>query len=175
VTADRRESLFKRWLTEHKGLMFRVVRAYAVGREQQEELFQEILVQLWSSIPSFREESNASTWVYRVALNTALADRRAERKRRQRYRPLLEVGDKADPGGGPVAPQAGDMVEQLYAAIRQLPEAERSLVLLHLDGLSYREMADILGISESNVGVRLTRVRQKLAELLSRSRNHGCP
>jgi RNA polymerase sigma-70 factor (ECF subfamily) len=165
VTADLRESLFRQWLEEHKGLVFRVVRAYAVGPEQQEELLQDILVQLWSSIPSFRGESNSSTWVYRVALNTALAGQRAARKRRQRYRPLLEVGEKADPGGSPVAQQA-DMVEKLYAGIRQLPEADRSLVLLHLDGLSYREMADILGISESNVGASLTRARKKLAELL---------
>ena len=166
MTADQRESLFRQWLQEHKGLMFRVVRAYAAGRQQQEELFQDILVQLWSSIPSFRGESSSSTWVYRVALNTVLAGQRAARKRRQRYRPLLEVGERADPGVNPVAQHANDMVEQLYAAIRRLPEADRSLVLLHLDGLCYREMADILGISESNVGVRLTRVRNKLADLL---------
>ena len=167
MTADERQSLFRQWLQEHKGLMFRVVRAYAAGRQQQEEeLFQDILVQLWSSIPSFRGESSSSTWVYRVALNTALAGQRADRKRRQRYRSLLEVHEPVDPGDSIATQQTDDMVEKLYAGIRQLPEADRSLVLLHLDGLCYREMADILGISESNVGVRLTRVRNKLADLL---------
>ena len=167
MTPDERESLFRQWLSEHQGLMFRVVRAYAVGPEQQAELLQDVLVQLWSSIPAFRGDCRLSTWVYKVALNTALATRRAERKRKQRYRPLVEVDERIDPGAGPDGQGVAAAVERLYVAIRQLPEADRSLVLLHLDGLSYREMADVLGISENNVGVRLNRVRRKLGELLN--------
>jgi len=93
VTGDERQNLFRQWLQEHKGLMFRVVRAYAAGRQQQEELFQDILVQLWSSIPSFRGESSSSTWVYRVALNTALAGRRAA---------IYSVGEDLKDDGGDV-------------------------------------------------------------------------
>ena len=96
MTGDERQNLFRQWLQEHKGLMFRVVRAYAAGRQQQEELFQDILVQLWSSIPSFRGESSSSTWVYRVALNTALAGRRAA---------IYSVGENLKDDGGDVGPK----------------------------------------------------------------------
>jgi RNA polymerase sigma-70 factor (ECF subfamily) len=166
VTADEREGLFRQWLDEHKGLMYRIVRVYAAGPQDQADLFQDILVQLWFSIPSFRGESKSSTWVYKVALNTALAWRRAERRRRHRYRPLVEIAEQPDLGGSSSSPATDGMVERLYVEIRRLPESDRSLVLLHLDGLSYRDMADILGISEDNVGVKLNRIRKRLAESL---------
>ena len=97
-----------------------------------------------------------------MALNTALGWHRKERRRRARQRPLPDV-EVPDRGPDPAQREA---VERLYAAIRRLPAPDVALVLLHLDGLSYRQMAEVLGTSEGNVGVRLNRAKKALAELL---------
>ena len=166
MTADQRETLFQTWVEAHKGLIFRVVRAYAADRQQQEELYQDILVQLWLSIPSFRGESKASTWAYKVALNTALTRRRAQDRSRRREVPLVELEERPDSASEPNAQEDRELLERVYGAVRALPEPDRSLIVLSLDGVSYREMAEILGMSESNVGVRLNRVKKRLAESL---------
>jgi RNA polymerase sigma-70 factor (ECF subfamily) len=143
----------------------RVARSYADTEEDRQELIQEILLQVWLSIPRFERKAKPSTWIYRVALNTALAwQRRDQRQRRRRFRPLVWAMDVATNE----AEQAHEWerIERLYTAIRRLPKADAALVLLYLDDLSYREIAEILGISEVNVGVKLNRVRKALAELM---------
>jgi RNA polymerase sigma-70 factor (ECF subfamily) len=159
--------LFKRWLAEHKGLMFKVVRAYAASPEDQDDLFQEILLQVWSSIPAFRGNAKVSTWVYRVALNTAFAWKRGEKKHRRRYQPLIAANQKPSPDEDrPDAQRNREILKSLYGEIRRLPKVECSLVLLYLDGLSYREIGNVLGISETNVGVKLNRIKKRLVESL---------
>lgn len=161
------ESLFKSWLAEHAGAILKVARAYTLTAEDCQDLVQEILLQVWRSLPQFQGRASASTWLYRVALNTALGWHRKEHRRQVRQRPILEVEDL--PIDGPDgAQQAGrrEVVERLYAAIRRLPRAEAALVLLYLDDLSYRQIADVLGISESNVGVKLNRAKKALAKLM---------
>lgn len=166
MLASEHDRLFKRWLGEHKGLMFKVVRAYAASPEDQDDLFQEILLQVWSSIPAFRGHAKVSTWVYRVALNTAFAWKRADKKHRRRQ-PLIAANETRDLSSErPDAQRNREILNALYAEIRKLPKVESSLVLLYLDGLSYREMADVLGISETNVGVKLNRTKKRLAESL---------
>jgi RNA polymerase sigma-70 factor, ECF subfamily len=167
ANANERESIFCRWTSDHLGLVLKVVRAYAADPADQDDLFQEILVQLWSSIPAFRNEAKETTWIYRVAFNTALAWRRTERRRRQRHRPLLPADIVAGSQAGPSpSSDAQELLARLYAAIRQLPGVDASLILMQLDGLSYCEMAGVLGISENHVGVKLTRIREQLAQLM---------
>jgi RNA polymerase sigma-70 factor (ECF subfamily) len=161
------ESQFRRWLDEHAGLLFKVVRSFANGPHDSDDLLQEILLQVWLSLPSFRAESKATTWLYRVALNTSLAWKRRETKHRDRRRGLpvgLEVVDQRAAPGELTSDQ--EAVDQLYEALRALAPADRALVLLYLDGLSYAEMAEVIGISESNVGVRLNRLKKQLAAQL---------
>jgi RNA polymerase sigma-70 factor (ECF subfamily) len=167
MTPEEQESIFRRWLNDHIGLMLKVVRGCAATPEDQDDLFQEILMQLWSSIPAFRAESKETTWIYRVAFNTALVWRRGEKRRRVRHERLLqlEVAPEAQASHAEASEQR-EIVEMLYAAIRQLPKVDASLALMHLDGLSYREMAEILGISENHVGVKLNRIRKHLADEL---------
>jgi RNA polymerase sigma-70 factor, ECF subfamily len=160
-----RESVFRQWLDRHAGLMLKIVRGYALTPEDQDDLFQDILVQLWSSIPSFRGEAKETTWIYRVAFNTALAWQRTERRRRQKHETFV----KFDTSSGEQASHVDSMVDreivdQLYAAIRGLPRVDASLALMHLDGVSYQEMADVLGISENYIGVKLNRIRKQLAD-----------
>ena len=129
------------------------------------ELIQEILLQVWLSIPRFERKAKPSTWIYRVAINTALAwQRRDRRQRRRQFQPLVWAMDVAT--NETEQAHQWERIERLYAAIRRLPKADAALVLLYLDDLSYREIGEILGISEVNVGVKLNRVKKALAELM---------
>ena len=167
MPTENREALFKTWLHEYGGIVLKVARAYTLTEEECQDLEQEILLQLWRSLPQFQGRASASTWVYRVALNTALSWHRKEGRRRARQQPFLE------PEEVPVAAldsaeqfQQREVVERLYAAIRQLPKADGALVLLYLEDLSYREIAEVLGISEGNAGVKLNRAKKALGELM---------
>jgi RNA polymerase sigma-70 factor (ECF subfamily) len=160
---DKCETTFKQWFGEHQGLIFKVIRAYAATADDQDDLFQEILLQLWYSIPNFQGKAKVSTWIYRVALNTALVWNRSEKRRRKNRDRLLTFAPQrqADYSG-----QSGEIIGRLYEAIRKLSKVDASVVLMHLDGLAYNEMAEILGISESNVGVKLNRAKKQLALIL---------
>ena len=167
MVADKRQTTFKKWLSEHQGLVFKVVRVYAATPEDQEDLLQQILMQLWCSIPAFRGNAAVSTWVYRVALNTALVWNRSEKKRRISRISFIDFSRTPVPKKAQANPvEDSQMVVRLYEAIRKLPKVDASLVLMYLEGLSYNRMAEILGISESNVGVKLNRAKSRLAELL---------
>jgi RNA polymerase sigma-70 factor (ECF subfamily) len=172
MNAEEQETLFRRWLAEHAGLMWKVVHAFAISQPDREDLLQEILLQLWSSLPAFRGEAKESTWIYRVAFNTALVWRRREKRRQEKHEAFLKLNDLLDTT--PRLPESANdkqLVQLLYTAIRQLPKLDASLALMHLDGLSYHEMSDVLGISENHVGVKLNRIRKQLAEQL-KGANH---
>ncbi len=113
------ESLFKSWLTEHGGAVLKVARAYTLTTEDSQDLVQEILLQVWRSLPQFQGRASASTWFYRVALNTALDWHRNEHRRQVRQQSILEVEDLSVAGldGAQQAVQR-EVVERLYAAIR---------------------------------------------------------
>lgn len=164
---EERQEVFKGWLQEHTGLVYKVARAFAPGEVDQQDLVQEILLQMWCSLPRFEGKAKASTWIYRVALNTALAWRRKETRHRATQTPRIEIEDF--PGTEVDSAQRvarEEVVTRLYDAIHQLPKVDAALVLLYLEDLSYREMAEVLGLSESNVGVKLNRARRALAELM---------
>lgn len=153
----KREALFRQWADRHRGILVHVARGFADNADR-DDLLQDMLLAIWHAIPAFRGDASPSTFIYRVAQNTALTW-----QRRQRRHPAGEEFDEAAHAAPPFSPKA-ERTEALYRAIRQLPELDRSLVLLYLDGKPYREMADILGLSESNVGVRLNRLRSRLAD-----------
>ncbi len=167
MTAQAQETIFRQWLDQHLGLMLKVVRGCAAAPPDQDDLFQDVLLQVWSSIPAFRGEAKETTWIYRVAFNTALAWRRGERRRREGLETYLkfDVLPQAYPSHADSLLEQ-EIVEKLYSAIRQLPKVDASLALMHLDGLSYQEMAEVLGISENYIGVKLNRIRKQLADQL---------
>jgi RNA polymerase sigma-70 factor (ECF subfamily) len=167
MTDQEQEATFRRWLDEHIGLILKVVRGCTASPPDQDDLFQEVLVNVWSSIRAFRGEAKETTWIYRVAFNTAMAWRRVERRRRVGQETFLkfDVSPRVQPSHLDSLPEQ-EIVEQLYTAIRQLPKVDASLALMHLDGLSYQEMAEVLGISENYIGVKLNRIRKQLADQL---------
>ncbi|MCC6493638.1 MAG: RNA polymerase sigma factor [Pirellulales bacterium] len=161
------QSLFLAWLEGHGSAVMKVARAYTLTSEDCQDLAQEILLAAWQSLPKFQGHATAATWFYRVALHTAMNWQRNDKPRRSRQQPFMEVHavacDRADCAD---QLQLRETVQQLYRAIHQLPKADAALVLLYLDGLSYREMAEVLGVSESHVGVKLNRAKKALSELL---------
>jgi RNA polymerase sigma-70 factor (ECF subfamily) len=169
MQADDQQRLFDQWLKSHQGLLFKVVRAYAFTPQDQEDLFQEIATQLWRSVPSFRGEAVVTTWIYRVALNTAIAWTRKEWKHRNGKQPVEGV-ESAILQSSPVT---DPRIEWLYAQIRQLNEIDRSLTLLLLDGFSYKEIAAMLGITENYVGVKISRIKAYLTSKSREEFRHG--
>lgn len=161
------ESRFKSWLVEHQGTVLKVAKAYTLNNHDCQDLAQEILLQIWLSLPQFQGRADASTWFYRVALNTAISWHRKERRRQTLQQPILGIEEFVDfelDRAERVLQR--ELVEQLYVAIRKLPKTDAALVLLHLDDMTYCQMAEVLGISESNVGVKLNRAKKALGELL---------
>jgi len=165
---EDQKSVFMNWLGEHGSSVMKVARAYTLTSDECQDLAQEILLQAWRSLPKFEGKASPATWFYRVALHTAMNWKRKDQPRRSRQQPLLEVQILAA-GGVNSADQAQkrETVAQLYNAIHQLPKTDAALVLLYLDELSYHEMADVLGISESNVGVKLNRAKKTLGALMN--------
>ncbi|MES2733943.1 MAG: sigma-70 family RNA polymerase sigma factor [Bacteroidota bacterium] len=155
------EKEFVRLLNQHPGILYKICQVYCQEEEDRKDLFQEMVLQLWKAFPAFRNDSNASTWMYRVALNTAISNYR-KGMRRPRSSPitlsLLQI---------PELPERGqEEMSHLYAAIEMLSPVEKALVTLYLDEKSYEEIAIILGISKSNVGVKLNRIKTKLEKMV---------
>jgi len=161
--------IFDEWLSRHKGLLFKVVHAYRFTSHDRDDLFQEIATQVWNSIPRFRAESAVTTWLYRVALNSALAWSRKEHKYRDRTQSL----EDHEPALRETSRAKDRRLDWLYEQIAQLDHVDRSLTLLLLDGYSYREMAETLGISESYVGVKINRIKTHLTNLTKETQHHG--
>jgi RNA polymerase sigma-70 factor (ECF subfamily) len=165
VTEKEQQHIFEQWLSQHKALVFKVVRAYAFTAMDQDDLFQEISIQVWRSVTAFRQESSVTTWLYRIALNTAIKWVRKERKHQQDGN-LEEVQHVLQENKMPV----DERLVWLYEEISRLDEIDRSVTLLMLDNFSYKEMADILGITESNVGVKINRIKK---HLISKSKKYS--
>lgn len=145
-------------ISQYRGIIRKICRLYAFGREDREDLEQEIIMQLWRSWGSFREDASRATWTYRVAMNTAISFVRKDARMKRADSPIPE--HPTDDGR-----RETEEHEELYAMLRRLPEADRMLAMLYLDGLSYDEMAQVTGWTVNNLGVRMNRMRQRLKKL----------
>ena len=155
-------------MADHIAILHHTVNGFAEG-EDRKDLMQDVMLAIWKAIPSFREQAKPSTFIYRVAHNAALTWKRA----RKNYDRKLDQYETLLPPALHLPPETTDqeILELLYAAIRKLAPLDRSLALLFLDDVSYCEMAEIHGLTESNVGVRLNRLKQKLALLMQEETN----
>lgn len=162
MTPEEQNTQFSAWLDRHAGVLHHVANGFAEGADRH-DLMQELMLAVWRAIPGYRADAQASTFIYRVAHNTALTWRRTQKNYRER---IDRLGAQADIGPMADSRREHEALEHIYAAIRRLPPLDRSLILLHLDGLDYAGIAAIHGLTESNVGARLTRLRQKLTTAL---------
>ena len=153
---------FEQIIKDFHPIFYKISRAYTDSEDDFNDLFQEMLIQVWTSYKNFRNESKLSTWLYRLALNTALS---FQRKNKKVNVATYEVPIVADDNSEAV--EREQRIELLYICIRELAKDERSLILLQLEGKSYDEMSEILGITTTNVGVKLGRIKKKLQSLLN--------
>ena len=156
------EKEFIQLVNDHRALIFKVCNLYCRDPESRGDLFQEVVLQLWKSFPGFRRESASSTWIYRVALNTAISNFRNESRKPERRSISLEEFEIPDM---PVTDNR-ERTSTLHLAIGKLSKIEKAIIMLYLDEKSYDEISEIVGISISNVGVRLNRIKNKLSKLI---------
>lgn len=150
-------------IQEYGAIFHKICGIYTSTKDDYEDLFQEILYQVWRSLKSFRGDSKLSSWLYRIALNTAIGQIRT-RKKWTHEQPIEESQyNFAETDDG--AKQ--ERIQSLYRSIRRLPEADRALIMLFLDEKSYQEIADITGLTVSNVGVKLNRIKKVLKEIIN--------
>ena len=161
------EQKFLELMNENRNRILKVCRVYSWNPTDREDLYQEILFQIWRGLPGLKESAYANTWLYRIALNTSFSFVRKRAARSGRAVQLdheelarhIEARQSHDGG-------AGDRLAMLYDAIAQLNEVEKALVTLFLEDLSYEQIAEVLGISAGNVGVMLHRAKKKLSTLM---------
>lgn len=147
-------------------MIHKVCHVYCHHPADREDLFQEIVVQLWKAWPGFRGESRFTTWLYRIALNTAISGLRKNRAPTIYMEPGLLPEQLKDDSEHP---DKEEKIGRLYAAIRQLSELDRAMVMLYLEEKSYEEMEEILGINQSNLRVKMNRAKEKLRKLINGS------
>ena len=157
-----KEKKFLRLISEHEGLIHKICHVYAADALAKQDLFQEIVIQLWKSFENFRNESKISTWMYRVALNTALTE-----KRRNKTKVSISFFDslKDDKAQESNMDADEENLNLLFSAISKLTEVEKAVVMLYLDDKSYEDMEDVLGINQGTLRVKMNRIKEKLRQI----------
>ena len=156
------EKEFEQHIRDHELLIHKVCRVYAYTSADKEDLFQEIVLQLWRSYPKFKGDARFSTWMYRVALNTAITGLRKKRDFITSYEPEALPVIATDEYEGQ---KEDDQLNELYKAIEELNQIEKAIVMLYLEDQPYEEMQHILGINEGTLRVKMTRIKEKLRQL----------
>jgi RNA polymerase sigma-70 factor (ECF subfamily) len=154
------EKKFVALIHDYQKIIYKVCGLYRDSKEDREDLFQEIVYQLWKSYPGFKGQSKVSSWIYRISLNTAIAIYRKPKMSVDYYHELPEDIHVAD------EKKVSENEERLFSSLRKLNDSEKAIISLYLEDFSYQEIAEITGLSESNVGVRLNRIKTKLKEIL---------
>lgn len=159
----KREVYFLELINQHKGLIYKVARMYADLVEDREDLVQEIILRLWQSFEHFEGRSAFSTWMYRVAVNTAITFLRKEKKKPHQVEiELPSVQNKMDEAGS----TDDNRLELFYKAVQQLNAVEKALIFYFMEGLSHREISQLLGLTEVNTRVKLARTKEKLQNII---------
>jgi RNA polymerase sigma factor (sigma-70 family) len=154
------EKQFLEIIHTHQKIIYKVSRMYRDGVEDREDLFQEIVYQLWKSYPDFKGDAKVSSWMYRIALNTAMAVYRKKKPTIEYGGEIPEMAYRSDESN------VSENEERLFQALKFLDNGEKAIISLYLDDLNYKEISELLGISENNVGVRLNRIKAKLKKIL---------
>ena len=155
------ERIFSEKVIESQGIIHKVCRIYCNDLEHRKDLFQEILIQLWKSFPSFRNESKFSTWMYRVALNVAIQDLRKTKKKQQLFFQTNRFADTSEEEQSEVQ---NERLKRMRTAISRLNKIEKAIVMLYLDEKSNKEIAEIVGITQNYVRVKMNRIKIKLSK-----------
>ncbi|MCR5534488.1 MAG: sigma-70 family RNA polymerase sigma factor [Bacteroidaceae bacterium] len=155
---DIKEQEFSRMVRENKSTIYTVCYMFSNDADEVSDLFQETLINLWKGFESFRHESKLSTWIYRVAMNTCISADRKKRKLGSKVPLSMKINLYDDED------HETKQVRQLHERIQRLDLIDRALVMMWLEGMSYEEIAEVVGISVKNVGVKLVRIKEKLKQ-----------
>lgn len=157
------KDFYTQFILPYAGIIIKICRAYTDNEEDFQDYYQEVCLQLWRSRDNFKGNSKWSTWVYRISLNVSLSLLRKDKKvhKKKVELPEVEAASKQDSD-----PFNNESLQLLYQAIKQLPETDRAIILLYLDEKPYQEIAEIIGLSANNIGVKITRIKKKLKTLL---------
>jgi RNA polymerase sigma-70 factor (ECF subfamily) len=156
---QKHQQFFLEIVEQHKGILFKVARSYCPNEEDQEDLLQEMMIQIWQSIHKYNDEYKISTWLYRISLNVAISFYRKSSTRTKRFSELTEQTPEI------LTEEKSDSDHQLVLLeqfISELKNIDKALMILYLEDKSYNEIAEILGISISNVGTKIGRIKDKL-------------
>ncbi len=155
MTIKYSEAEIIRLITENQGIIYKVCNMYCKWKEDREDLFQEILLRIWQARTTFRQEAKITTWMYRIALNTAID---ASRRKKTAFFPLEAVRMEV-----PEVPDVGeDQYKALHEAIAQLSAVEKAIVTLYLEAYTYAQIGEVMGISANYVAVKMNRIKRML-------------
>lgn len=163
MSSDQQE--FLKLLHQHKGILYKISRMYFDFTEDQNELIQEMTYQLWKSYQNFKGNSQFSTWMYRVCLNTALTFFKSENRKQDKY----ELHQNYDVAEENYDPHKEEQLKYFYDAIQELNKVEKALIFLFLEGMSHKDISENLGISEVNARVKLNRTKEKLQTIIKKN------
>jgi RNA polymerase sigma-70 factor (ECF subfamily) len=157
-------------LETHLGIILKISKAYTKTSQDRQDLVNDITYEMWKAFPTFKGKSKISTWIYRIALNTAMNYRRNSHKKENILKSAVEVSVREPSSETDLNPQ----IELLNDCIAELDEYSKAIILLYLDGYKHEEIAEITGISKSNVGTRISRIKEQLREkVLLKQEHHG--
>ena len=163
------EQLHKKFvhnINQHQAILHKICNVYAYNKADRQDLLQEMLLQLWRAYPHFRGQAKISTWMYRIALNTAISGFR--KQKRQIKTQDIQANDAfLNKFTDKISIEEDEKLIQMYAAIAQLKDLEKAIVMLYLDDYSYEKMAAMLGISVNQIGVKLHRIKLKLKKIIT--------
>lgn len=149
--------IFLSVIESNKGIIYKIANSYCKDTEDRNDLVQEIILKLWLAFDTYNNEFNHSTWIYRIALNTAISNYRKEKVRKKYFTPISESFFEHEDTKDSTETEHNYMLLQQFIA--ELKELDKALMLLYLDEKNYKEIAEILGISESNVGTKINRLK----------------
>ena len=165
MTSSTIEIQFTEVFQQNKEKVFRICRSYSDNKEDAEDLFQEVLINIWKSLPGFKGTSSVDTWIYRITVNICLRARHFSSKRKKI---VVHVdGVELENTGEEISEDKNEEFERLEACVEKLDGVNKSIVLLYLEDLSYRKIAEITGLSENHIAVKIKRIKGKLLKCLN--------
>ena len=164
IKMERREKLFRQVLDKHKDKIYRLCSAWLYDKQYTDDLFHDVLINIWNGLDRFKGRSTLNTWVYRVTVNSIITYNKSRNKEKRLFTSLAEKDEVAVPGDtGEMSKQ--QRIKRLRACIARLNQQERLLMSLVLEEMSYAEISEVLGITVNHVGVKINRARKKLMRL----------
>lgn len=169
MSKEQNSKVFMSVVENHKGIIYKIANSYCADYEDRKDLIQEILIQLWKSFDNYNSQFKYSTWIYRIALNVAISFYRKENSRK----PISESFEQGflNLSETTISDEKEKNLNALHQFISELKQLDKALMLLFLDEKSHKEMAEILGISETNVATKISRIKIKIKERFSQIKN----